>query len=375
MVIMALDHVRDFFHETAMTHNPLDLQTTTPALYFARWITHLCAPVFVFLAGTSAYLFGLRRSKSMLSAFLIKRGLWLIAIEILVVTLGWSFNPFYNIIILQVIWAIGISMVILGLLIRLPFPVIFTIGLIIVFGHNLLDPLEKAKGGQVGFLWDLIHHAMFSFYTLWDQHFVIIVYAFLPWTGIMLLGYCFGKLYHPDFDPSKRKSILVLLGLGAILLFIVLRLINRYGDPFPWSPQRNAVYTFLSFMNVHKYPPSLMFTCVTLGPALLFLSVAENIRGLSVRIFTVYGRVPFFYYVLHLYLIHAILVVVFFLSGYTSKDIVPPQSPFLFRPNNFGFSLWGVYGIWVLVVVLLYPVCRWYNRYKSTHHNWWLSYL
>ena len=375
MVVMALDHVRDYFHYTAMTDDPLNLATTSPALYFTRWITHFCAPVFVFLSGTSAYLIGVRKGKAALSSFLIKRGLWLMLIEVLIITLGWTFNPFYNLIILQVIWAIGISMIILGLMVWLPYWVIFSIGLIIVAGHNLLDYAEAARDHKVGFWWDLVHHAQFSFYPYANNRAVIIVYAFLPWTGVMILGYCLGRLFESTVAESVRIKRLLLLGGSLIVVFILLRFINAYGDPVPWKEQKTGLYTILDFLKVNKYPPSLMFLCIMLGPAIVLLAFFERARGWFANIMKVYGSVPFFYYVLHLYLIHLICVVAFFLSGYTTNDIVSQQSLFLFRPPQFGFSLWGVYGIWLLTIVLLYPMCRWYKKYKSTHHQWWLSYL
>ncbi|MGZ5135069.1 MAG: DUF1624 domain-containing protein [Flavitalea sp.] len=375
MVIMALDHVRDYFHNTAMVDDPLNLETTTPILYFTRWITHFCAPVFVFLAGTSAYLIGLKKSKKELSLFLIKRGLWLILIEITIVTLGWTFNPLYNLFILQVIWAIGISMLILGLLVYLPYSLILTLGLVIVFGHNLVDYAEAERDGKVGFIWDLLHHAKFSVYSLDANHFIIIVYAFVPWLGLMILGYTFGKLYEPVMNPLTRKKMLLGIGTGLILLFVIVRALNGYGDPAKWSVQSSPLYTFLSFMKVSKYPPSMLYISITIGISLIMLVALENVQNRFTSWMTVYGRVPFFYYIIHIYLIHALCVIAFFLSGYGADKIVSPQTPFLFRPPEFGYPIAIVYGIWLLVVILLYPICRSYNRYKSNHHQWWLKYL
>jgi uncharacterized membrane protein len=375
MVVMALDHVRDYFHEAAFVDDPLNLQTTTPVLYFTRWITHFCAPIFVFLAGTSAYLVGQKKSRRELSLFLIKRGLWLMLIEITIVTLGWTFNPLYNLLILQVIWAIGISMFLLGLLIHLPYKLLLFIGLIIVFGHNVIDYAEAERGGKVGLVWDLIHRGNFSFYSLDKTHFFIVVYAFLPWLGVMISGYCLGKLYEPAVDAVKRKKILIGLGIGLLLVFVIVRALNAYGDPSHWSVQRSPFYTFLSFINVSKYPPSMLFICMTIGVALIALAFLENVRNRFTDWVIVYGRVPFFYYVLHLYVIHTLCVIAFYMSGYGADDIVSRQTPFLFRPQQFGYSLYIVYGIWLLVVLLLYPLCRWYNKYKSNHRQWWLSYL
>ena len=374
MIIMALDHVRDYFHTDAFQHDPLDPATTTPFLFFTRFITHFCAPTFVFLAGTSSYLVGLRRTKADLSGFLIKRGLWLILIEVTLISFGWTFNPLYNTIIFQVIWAIGISMVLLGLAVRLPYGVIFALGALIVLGHNMLDYPEATRNHTVPFFWDLLHDARFDPYNFAPNRTLVIAYAFLPWTGIMFMGYCAGKLFAPTVESFKRQKALVGIGLGLIVLFVALRLLNAYGNPLPWAPQKDGLATFLSFMNVHKYPPSLMYCCITLGPALIMLALLENVQNRFTSFVKVFGQVPFFYYVLHLYLIHIFTVIAFYASGYGAKDIVSP-SPFFFRPIQFGYGLGWVYLIWAVVVLALYPLCRWYNKYKSTHTQWWLSYL
>lgn len=376
MVIMALDHVRDFFHNQAMTDDPTNMATTTPFLFFTRWITHFCAPTFVFLAGTSAFLMGQRRTKKELSSFLVTRGLWLVFIELFIITMGWTFNPHYNFFILQVIWAIGVSMIILGLLVLLPFRFVLAFGLLVVFGHNLLDYPEAANKGQVGLWWNIIHHGFFYPVEIWKGHTALVIYAFLPWTGIMALGYCFGMLFKKEVNADTRRKRLLMVGTGLIILFVILRLLNSYGDPAPWSHQpRGTVITLLSFFNTTKYPPSLMYVCMTIGPAILFLALIEKVQSKWGNFFLVYGRVPFFYYVLHFYLIHIFCVIAFFAKGNSSGQIVTPNFPFYFRPPAFGFDLWVVYIIWIAVVLLLYPLCKWYNRYKSTHNQWWLSYL
>ncbi|MFN8251456.1 MAG: heparan-alpha-glucosaminide N-acetyltransferase domain-containing protein [Ferruginibacter sp.] len=382
MVIMALDHVRDFFHKVIITDpgapatGPTDLATTTPVLFFTRWITHFCAPVFVFLAGASIFLMGLKKTKKELGVFLVTRGLWLIAVEVIIITFSWTFDPFYHLFILQVIWAIGISMVLMGLVVQLPYKLIFLLGFIIVFGHNILDfkPVSDALRGSA--LADLLYFSNFSLYPLFKNHSMLIVYAFLPWTGIMMLGYCFGKLYSPAADVLLRRKRLQQMGAGLLLLFVVLRFINIYGDPVPWAVQpRGAVYTVLSFININKYPPSLLYFCVTIGGGMLFLALIEKVQNRFTSIMNVYGRVPMLYYILHFYLIHILVVIVFYLQGFGNKDIVSHNVPFLFRPPAFGFNLWGVYAVWLFVVLVLYPVCKKYNRYKSTHDKWWLSYL
>ncbi len=378
MVIMALDHVRDYFHITANADDPLNLATTSPALYFTRWITHFCAPIFVFLSGTSIYLQSQRKTKTELSTFLIKRGLWLIFVEVAIISLAWTFNPLYEILPLQVIWAIGISMFILGLIIRLPNKVILILGLIIVFGHNLLDIPEAAPGFAAGFWWDLLHHGQFVRYAYAPGHDIIIAYPFLPWTGLMMLGYCAGVFFSAKFDAAKRGKILIRLGIGLILFFVVVRFINIYGDPDLWHTQKNGLYTFLSFMKVHKYPPSLMYMCITIGPALIALAFLENIKNGFTNIMVTYGRTAFFYYILHIYLIHLLATIVFFARGYSLQDAINAKENFffLFVVPGEGFGLAVVYLVWLLVVVALYPLCKWYDKYKTSHkEKWWLSYL
>ncbi len=375
MIIMALDHVRDYFHETAALDSPTNLLTTTPILFFTRWITHFCAPTFVLLSGISAYLAGTRKTKGELASFLIKRGLWLILAEVFIVSLAWTFNPFYNTLILQVIWTIGISMIILGLMVKLPVNAILMSGLLIIFFHNLLDSEEARLGGHVGLLWDLVHHGFFTPVQWAPNHIFIILYAFLPWTGIMLTGYGIGRLFTGAFLPARRKRILYASGLMALLLFFILRSINHYGDPSHWYLQRNKLYTWLAFFNVSKYPPSLDYISLTVGTALIALAMLDRSSKDSFSFLRVFGRVPFFYYVLHLYLIHLMAVILFFVQGYTSKDIAAQSLPFLFRPDHFGFGLIGVYLVWISVILILYPFCYSYDQYKSTHKKWWLSYI
>ena len=375
MVMMALDHVREFFHADAMTGSPTNLATTTPILFFTRWITHFCAPVFLFLSGMSAFLNGQKKTKMALSVFLIKRGLWLLAIEIVVISFVLTFNPFYNIIFLEVIWATGISMIILGLLIHLPFCVIVLIGVLIFFGHNLLDGPETARQGKLGAIWAILHGRS-AFFSINANHSLLLGYSFLPWTGIMIMGYCFGRLYAAGASQLKRKKILLSTGAALVVLFIVLRFINVYGNPVPWSAQQTRVLDFLSFLNTNKYPPSLLYSCMTLGPALIVLALIENTSNRVTVFFNIYGRVPLFYFIVHFFFIHILCMILFFASGYTFKDAYGGKGQiFVFRPVQFGYPLWEVYIIWALVVTVLYPLCKKYNHYKSTHQKWWLSYL
>jgi len=370
MLIMALDHTRDFFHLHSPT--PTDLATTTPMLFFTRWITHFCAALFVFLSGISANLAGTRRTKKELSLFLIKRGLWLVVVEFIPITFGFTLDPLFRLLIFQVIWAIGMSMIILGLLIWLPLPAIAVIAALLFFGHDILDFIKLPTTGAAGFLWKLFFTAFGSFYQLDKTHGILLMYAILPWTGVMLAGYVMGQLYRSSFDAAKRKKILFTSGIMLLVLFVILRTFNIYGDPALWAEQKTFALSVISFFNVSKYPPSLMYLCMTIGPGLLLLSAAEKIDNKFTRVLIVYGNVPFFYYVLHFYVLKAFNIILFYLQGFTAKDIT---LPFYFRPAEFGVNLFGVYVIWLLTIATLYLPCRWYSRYKSNHRQWWLSYL
>lgn len=370
MIIMALDHTRDFFHVTAMTADPLDEDTTTLWLYFTRWITNYCAPVFVFLSGLSAYLSSRKKTTEEASIFLFKRGLWLILAEVIIVTFGLTFNPLYHIIVLQVIWAIGCSMIILGILIRISFKAVLITGLVLLLGHNILDYLNVTSN-----IWKVLFTALGTIVPITNTRFVLVLYAIFPWTSAMLLGYCVGHYFRQDIPAAIRKRFLLIAGSTATALFILLRSINKYGNPVPWEMQKDTLATVLDFFDVSKYPPSLDYLCMTLGPALLLLLVFENAKGKWQEIVKVYGAVPFFYYVVHFYLLHFLMVIIFFISGYTTKDIVDPDVLMLFRPATFGYSLPIVYLIWILVVASLYRPCQWFARYKKTHTNWWLKYF
>ena len=374
MLIMALDHVRDFFHITAMTDDPLNLATTTPALYFTRWITHFCAPTFVFLSGTSAFLAGQRKTKKELSSFLIKRGIWLVLIEIIVMSLLLSLNPLYNIIFLQVIWVIGWSMIFLGLLVRTSIKLIIAIGFILFFGHNILDYIQLPQQGAAHVLWSVLLTAFGTLFQYGELRFVYDLYAILPWTGVLFLGYGFGMLYQQQ-DADKRRKIILSIGTAVVILFIVIRSINQYGDPSHWSQEKNGLYTFLSFIKASKYPPSLLYLCMTIGPSIIVLSLIETAQNKVTGVLSMYGRVPFFYYILHFFLIRVICVILFFATGHTAKDIIDTNTPFLFRPQHFGFSLPIVYILWLLVVIALYKPCKWFDDYRKNNRQWWLSYL
>lgn len=374
MIIMALDHTRDFIHSEAMVDDPMNFATTTPWLFFTRWITHFCAPVFVFLAGTSGFFQSLRKSKKELSLFLVKRGLWLVLVELTLITFGITFDIQFGTLALQTIWAIGISMVFLGLAVWLPFKAILGIGLLIVFGHNSLDYYEAGQKGGFGVLYSLLHRQ--NFLPLPTGQTLAIIYPFLPWTGLMLLGYCFGKIF-AVYKGAERRKWLTRIGSGIILFFVLLRASNLYGDPFPWSTQKNSLFTVFSFINTTKYPPSLLYMCMTIGPAILFVAWLGDLKNSFSRIVTVYGKVPFFYYVLHFYLIHAISMLLFLFRGHGFAEGAKgvPGLPFKFIFPGEGYSLAVTYLVWMGVVTVLYPACRWFSRYKKTHNQWWLSYV
>ena len=375
MVIMALDHARDFYHADAFVFNPTDLERTTPILFFTRFITHFCAPTFVLLAGTAVRISAQRKSRKELSIFLLTRGFWLILLEITVVRFSMVFQLYYDITIFQVIWAIGFAMVLLSAVIYLPFKGILAMGIIITAGHDLLHAINLQAGDPFVVLWTFIHQ--FNSVELAPGRFAFVPYPFLPWFGIMLLGYCMGEWFLAGFEPGRRRRLLALTGFCALILFLVLRYFNLYGDPAPWSEQKDTVYTFLSFLNVTKYPVSLQYTLLTLGPVLILLSWLETVRISALRPFGVIGRVPLFYYIIHFYLLHLSALLIYMInSGKSLSEIdFHFNAGFGGLPTGYGFSLIGAYIAWILVVLFLYPFCNWYNNYKSTHKHWWLSYI
>ncbi len=377
MIIMALDHVRDYFHVTAFTADPVDPATTTPILFFTRWITHYCAPSFLLLSGVSAYLSGRKKSNAELSGFLAKRGIWLVFVEVVVVTFALSFDLTYEFFFLQVIWVLGISMLFLSILVRFAsIRIILVLGLLLIFGHNLLDSIQLAPNSVGDVLLNVLATSRGKFYPIAGGTTISVLYAILPWTGLMLLGFGLGSLYEKGFDPVKRKKILLNMGLIGLALFFLLRALNGYGDPSPWSVQKETWRTVLSFLNVSKYPPSLLFTLMTQGPMLILLAYMDQVENRFTRLLSVYGKVPFFYYILHFYLIHTLCALLVLGSGYTWAQANDPKLFFQFRPLDFGYSLPVVYLIWLGVVVLLYMPCRWFGQYKTQRKKqWWLSYL
>jgi uncharacterized membrane protein len=370
MVIMALDHVRDFIHRSAMSFSPTDLTRTTTALFLTRWITHFCAPVFMFTAGIGAFLWWQNhRTKSQLSTFLLTRGLWLVVLEITVMRLAYDFNfstryPLF----LLVLWVLGACMIGLAALVWLPVRVLAAVSIATIALHNLLDNVSASPG-----VWNLIHQP--GAFQLAGRT-VIVGYPLVPWIAVMSAGFCFGRVFL--MEAPARNRILIATGTILTIAFLILRAINRYGDPAPWSNQISAA---LSFLNVTKYPPSLAFLLMTLGPALLALALFDRFPLKPTNPLVIFGRVPLFFFITHFYAAHALS------AALASIRYGRPSLAFIFQPvpsmggprelfpRYFGYDLWVAYASWALIVVSLYPACRWFANIKATRRDWWLSYV
>ena len=376
MIFMALDHVRDFFHVDMLRGiDPTDPTQTYPALFFTRWITHFCAPLFFFLAGTGAFLsLGRGKSKRDLSYFLVTRGLWLIVLELTWVRFSWMFSLDPANAFGQVIWALGWSMLLMAALIHLPLWALTTFAVVMIAGHNLLDGLKPADFGSFAWLWIILHvQAPFQYGPGWS---FFVVYPLVPWIGVMAAGFAFGALLKKEGAERRRKVLW--LGIALTAAFVVFRATNLYGDPQPWAPQKNALYTFFSFLNCTKYPPSLLFLLMTIGPALVMLSLFDRELGKWSRLVITMGRVPLFFYLLHFPLIHILAVGAAYLHhGYAGGawDGPPwPGAPVPY-PAGYGYGLPGVYAVWLLVLALLYPLCHWFAALKQRRRDAWLSYF
>jgi uncharacterized membrane protein len=367
MVLMALDHVRDMLTQPlgADVASGLDFGNAPGALFFTRWVTHFCAPVFVLLAGTSAALYGARRSRADVARFLATRGLWLVLVEVTVVDFGWKFHVGAPV-VLQVIWAIGVSMIALAALVWLPRAAIAAIGAALVLGHNAVDALQPAAA-DAGAAWLVLH--VQGVMTPGGLP-VLVAYPLVPWIGVMALGYALGPLFAAH-DPERPRR-LVLGGLLATAAFVALRAGGLYGEPNPWTAHGDSVATLVDFLDVTKYPPSLQYLLMTLGPALVLLGALEGARGRLASALVTIGRVPFFYYVVHLYVIHATALALGLVQGFS-----PRETAVLFfdYPRGFGVSLGGAYLFWIATILALYPACRWFGRLKARRRDWWLSYL
>jgi uncharacterized membrane protein len=377
MIIMALDHVRDFFHADAALFSPTDLSRTAPILFFTRWITHYCLPVFMFAAGMGVYLYGRSRTKGEISRFLWMRGLWFIVLELTVMRFAYNFNfSLRFLILLLILWIFGICLLAMAALVYVPIRWLAALSMAVVLLHNCLDGFRAAQFGSAGWAWNLLHQP--GVIPLAGKM-ALVTYTFLPWIGVMAAGYCFAQVF--QLEPEARRRIILKLGLAMTIAFIALRALNHYGDPAPWTHQKSVLFTVLSFLNCTKYPGSLDFLLMTLGPALLILAWFDRRTFKPANPLVVFGRVPMFYFILHFYLIHALAVVGAWLrygnsaARFVFNPLPSMGGPRELFPANFGYSLWVVYGVWLLVVVLLYPVCRWFANVKATRRDWWLSYL
>jgi uncharacterized membrane protein len=368
MILMAIDHTRDFFGNSGL--NPTNPATTTIPLFFTRWITHFCAPTFFFLTGTGAFLARKRKSTSELSQFLFTRGLWLIFLELIVCRgFGWQFNFDFHLVVLIVLWALGWAMITLSALVYLPVWAVTTIGVVMIAGHNLLDSVQSMSPW-----WSILHAPDILIarpgFTLMEA------YPLIPWVGVTAAGYGFGQIY--SWPAERRKRFLLWLGLSAITGFVLLRFFNIYGDPTPWSGQKSPAYTVLSFLNTNKYPPSLLYLLMTLGPIMLFLRAVDGGTPRWLHPALIFGKVPMFYYLLHIPLIHLIAVAVCYARyghAYWMFESPDRRSFPMTPPPGWGYSLPIVYLIWLAVVLTLYPLCRWFAGLRQRRSDWWLSYF
>ena len=379
MIIMALDHTRDFLHIGAMSFSPEDLARTTPVLFFTRWITHICAPVFMFTAGLGAF-FRLQRpgtTKRDVSRFLWTRGLWLVIVELTVMRLAMNFSLDVRFpVILLVLSALGLSMICLAALIHLPLRVLAAASVAVIVLHNAFDGIQASRFGALSGVWNLLHQQ--GVVILGGIPFVV-AYPLVPWFAVMALGFCAGTVFLGT--PDQRQRTLLRWGTGLIVAFVVVRALNVYGDPAPWSPQPSPIFTLISFLRTTKYPPSLEFLLMTLGPALLFLRYLDRRAPKATNPLVIIGRVPFFFYVLHFWLLHAVASALAW-ARYGSESFAYFFSPLPSMggsrevfPADFGYPLWVTYVAWISVVLALYPLCRWFAALKARRRDWWLGYL
>jgi uncharacterized membrane protein len=377
MVIMALDHVRIYFFYGTYFFSPTDLEQTSPGIFATRLITHLCAPTFILLAGTSAYFTAQRKSKEETAFFLLTRGVWLIALQMTIVQFAWHFDPAFHHITSNIISTIGFSMVFLSLLIRLRLRLILWIGLVIVMGHNLLDGVAFEEGSVADMIWSFFHAS--KRFSLGHQYILQFSYPVIPWIGVIALGYCMGRLFDPDFSLAQRKKVILNWGVTCLIVFVVLRSLNIYGDLHPWSQQDTLSKTIMSFLNLEKYPPSLDYLCLTLGISLILLGLLEGRDLQGFKPITTFGNVALFYYVLHLFVIHLFAMLAVTAYGFPWHTMVfldsPSKGSSLLK-GNFGFNLFDTYLVWIFIVAMLYPPCKyWYSFKKKNKSKWWVSYV
>jgi uncharacterized membrane protein len=375
IVVMALDHVRDFVM-TAAVQDPTADPTTGPLLFVTRWITHFCAPTFVFLAGTSAGLMASRKTPAELASFLLTRGVWLLVLEAIVISPSWSFAPMgiaeaggRIYIALQVIWVIGASMVILAGAQFLGRSACLMIGAGILLGHNLLDavwPAASTAGNTAG-VWAALHAR--QLYEVGAFR-IFFSYPLLPWIGVMFLGYGAAGLF--ELPEKQRNAWLVRIGISLIIAFVLLRALNVYGDPQPWSSGTSTAAAIMSFLGTTKYPPSLLYVLMTLGPAAIACAFVDRLYAPLRNALMTLGRAPLAFYLAHLYLIHAAAVLLGLAQGFAAGQFL---THYRYFPKGFGVGLLGVYLIWIAVVIVLYPLCRWVAAVKARRKDWWLSYV
>lgn len=372
MMIMALDHIRDLLHVSSITGSPTDLSTTTPILFFTRWVTYLCAPIFVFLAGTSVFLAKEGRGElARTRYFILKRGIFLVLIEFTVINFGMFLDAGFHLFLFEVIAAIGFGFMILSGLLSLKPTTILTIGLVILLFHNALDFIPpKTNTASLREFLSFFNPAAIPF----SGRVFVMGYPPVPWLGILLLGYGAGPLFRNS--PEKRAAWFLRLGVGSLFLFLIGRFLNIFGDPAPWSNQKNGLFTFLSFINVTKYPPSLLFCLVTLGAMFFFLWFGERVSKAWAEVPKTYGQAPLFFFIVHFYLIHVLLLGMLFLQGFHWSQLDFADGTFG-RPKGrvSGVPLWAVYVVWPVVVAILYKPCRWFIHYRRTHADSWLRYI
>jgi uncharacterized membrane protein len=368
MILMAIDHTRDFFGNSGI--NPTNPATTTIPLFFTRWITHFCAPTFFLLTGTGAFLARRRKSTRELSWFLFTRGLWLIFLELVVSRVfGWQFNLDYRVTLLVVLWALGWAMIVLSALVYLPAAAVGAFGIVMIGIHNLFDSVT-----WMNWFWSILHVPGVLLAT--PRFTIFVAYTLIPWVGVTAAGYSLGQIY--SWPADRRRKFLLRLGIGLSVAFVVLRTINIYGDPLRWSTQKSAAFTVLSFLNTLKYPPSLLFLLMTLGPTTLFLWAVDGGTPRWLRPALIFGKVPMFYYLLHIPLIHLIaLAVCYARYGQVHWMFESPNlgSFPVTQPPGWGYSLPVVYLVWAVVVLTLYPLCRWFAEVRQRRTDAWLSYF
>ena len=379
MILMAIDHIRDFFDRYSMSNSPTDLSQTSVIMFFTRWITHFCMPVFMFAAGAGAFLWWRRdnKTRAQLSWFLATRAVWFLALEVIVMNFAYSFNlSAHSVILLLVLYIFGACMLLMAVLIHLPLRWLAVVSIAIIALHNLFDPYPASHFGKFGWAWHLLHQP--GVIMLGGRP-AVVVYPLLPWIGVMAAGFCFGQVF--TLQDVARRRIMLRLGLALTAAFLVVRAINIYGDPSHWSAQKSAVFTALSFLDCTKYPASLDYILMTIGPALLLLAWYDRRSFSTANPLIVFGRVPLFYFVLHFYAIHALLVVASYIRygsrtfGFIFHGMPAMGGPSDVYPADFGYPLWVTYAVWIGLVAALYPLCRWFAQYKATHRAWWLSYL